>query len=54
VAGIGTGAFSDWADIGEFVEVGEVVEPRDHERYETPYREYRALYPALKGAIGRG
>lgn len=54
VAGMGTGAFSDWADIGRFVEVGEVVEPRDHERYERPYREYRALYPALKGALGRG
>lgn len=47
-AGIGTGAFADWGEIERFVEVGETVEPRDHERYERLYRIFRALYPALK------
>lgn len=47
-AGMGAGAFSDWNGIERFVEVREVIEPRDHERYEHPYRTYRALYPALR------
>jgi xylulokinase len=50
-AGMGTGAFGSWGEIDGFVEVGEVVEPRDHDRYERPYRSYRALYPALKEAM---
>jgi xylulokinase len=54
VAGIGVGAFRDWGEIDRFVEVGDVVEPRDHERYDQPYRDFRALYPALKASIGRG
>ena len=49
-AGMGTGAFSSWADIDRFVEVGDTVEPRDHDRYERGYRTFRALYPALKEA----
>lgn len=53
VAGMGTGAFEDWGAIDRFVEVGEVVEPREHERYDQPYRDFRALYPALKAATGR-
>lgn len=53
VAGMGVGAFEAWGAIDRFVEVGEVVEPREHERYDQPYRDYRALYPALKAAIGR-
>ncbi len=51
VAGIGIGAFRGWDEIERFVEVGEVVEPRNHERYERPYRDFRALYPALKTSI---
>jgi xylulokinase len=49
-AGMGVGAFDSWAEIDRFVEVGETVEPREHDRYERPYRTYRALYPALKEA----
>jgi xylulokinase len=48
-AGMGVGAFSDWKEVERFVEVTDVVEPRDHEAYDGPYRTYRALYPALKG-----
>jgi xylulokinase len=48
-AGMGVGAFSDWKEIERFVEVTEVVEPRDHAAYEEPYVRYKALYPALKG-----
>jgi xylulokinase len=47
-AGMGVGAFSDWKEIERFVEVTDVVTPREHEAYEHPYRIYRALYPALK------
>jgi xylulokinase len=47
-AGIGVGAFSDWKEIERFVAVTDVVEPREHQAYEEPYRTYRALYPTLK------
>jgi len=47
-AGIGVGAFEDWAEVERFVEIGETVEPQLHDLYERPYRTYRALYPALK------
>ncbi len=47
-AGMGVGAFSDWKEIERFVEISDVVEPRDHDAYDGPYRTYRALYPALK------
>lgn len=47
-AGMGTGVFADWNEIERFVEVEETIAPRDHERYERPYRIYRALYPALR------
>jgi xylulokinase len=51
VAGMGVGAFDDWDAIDRFVEVGEIVEPRDHDRYEMAYASFRALYPALKGSL---
>jgi xylulokinase len=54
VAGMGVGAFADWGEIDRFVEVGDVVAPRDHDRYDRPYRDFRALYPALKATVGRG
>ena len=47
-AGMGVGAFSDWKEIERFVEVTDLVEPREHQAYDGPYRTYRALYPALK------
>ncbi len=50
VAGIGVGAFDDWDAIDRFVEVGDIVEPRDIHRYDGAYSAFRALYPALKGA----
>jgi xylulokinase len=53
VAGMGIGEFDDWAAIDRFVEVGDVVEPREHEHYDRPYRDFRALYPALRQSIGR-
>jgi xylulokinase len=49
-AGMGVGLFESWAGIDRFVEVGDTLEPREHDRYERPYRIYRALYPALKEA----
>jgi hypothetical protein len=42
------GTFSGWKEIERFVEIRDVVEPREHEAYEEAYRRYRALYPALK------
>ncbi len=51
VAGMGVGAFDDWDAIDRFVEVGEIVEPRDHDRYESAYADFRALYPALKTSL---
>lgn len=50
-AGMGVGVFESWAEIERFVEVGETIEPREHDRYERPYRTFRALYPALKEVI---
>ena len=50
-AGMGVGAFSDWGAIERFVQIGEVVQPRDHEAYEGPYRVFRALYPALREVV---
>jgi xylulokinase len=51
VAGMGVGAFDNWGAIDRFVEVGEVVEPRDHDRYDDAYATFRALYPALKASL---
>jgi len=45
---MGVGAFAAWGEIERFVQVGEVVEPHDHDAYEGPYRVFRALYPALQ------
>ena len=50
-AGMGVGAFGSWDEIERFVEVGETIEPREQDRYERPYRTFRALYPALKEVI---
>jgi xylulokinase len=47
-AGMGVGAFTEWDAIEQIVRVGDVVEPRDHDAYEGPYRVFRALYPALR------
>lgn len=47
-AGMGVGTFSGWKEIERFVEIRDVVEPREHEAYGEAYRRYRALYPALK------
>lgn len=51
VAGIGVGAFTGWGEIERFVEVGETIEPREHDSYERAYRTFRALYPALKEVV---
>lgn len=51
VAGMGAGSFSDWHEIERFVSVADVVEPQNHDAYDTPYRIYRALYPAIKEAV---
>lgn len=50
-AGMGVGTFTDWNEIMRFVSIVEVIEPRDHDAYDAPYRTYRALYPALKEAV---
>jgi xylulokinase len=47
-AGIGVGTFSGWKEIERFVEIRDVVEPREYGVYGEAYRRYRALYPALK------
>lgn len=51
VAGMGVGEFTSWGEIERFVEVGETIEPREHDGYERPYRTFRALYPALKEVV---
>jgi xylulokinase len=49
-AGMGTGLFSAWDEIGRFVDIAEVVEPdpNAHTRYGEVYPLYRELYPALR------
>ena len=51
VAGMGVGIFTSWGEIERFVEVGETIQPREHDGYERPYRTFRALYPALKEVV---
>jgi xylulokinase len=51
VAGMGVGVFNSWYDIERLITVTEVVEPVHHEVYDEQYRAYRALYPAIKGAL---
>lgn len=51
VAGMGVGMFTSWSEIERFVEVGETIQPREHDGYERPYRTFRALYPALKEVV---
>jgi xylulokinase len=51
VAGMGIGVFNSWYDIERLITVTEVVEPVHHDVYDEQYRAYRALYPAIKGAL---
>jgi xylulokinase len=51
-AGMGTGAFAEWSEIGRFVTLGEPILPRAETTavYDARYRVYRELYPALRGS----
>jgi xylulokinase len=51
-AGMGTGAFADWGEVGRFVSLAEPIAPRSEHAavYEQGYRAYRALYEAVKPA----
>ena len=51
VAGIGVGAFDDWYEIEKFITVTDIVEPVHQAIYDERYRQYRALYPAIKKAL---
>jgi xylulokinase len=49
-AGMGTGAFAEWSEIGRFVTLGEPIVPRGETSavYDARYRAYRELYGALR------
>ncbi|TDE15868.1 FGGY-family carbohydrate kinase [Jiangella asiatica] len=51
VAGMGTGAFTDWADVERLVDVVDRIDPEPaHEAaYAVGFGVYSALYPALRG-----
>jgi xylulokinase len=51
-AGLGTGDFAAWSEIGRFAALAEPVVPRPGTApvYEAGYRTYRALYEAVKPA----
>jgi xylulokinase len=51
-AGMGSGAFTAWSDVGRFVALAEPVLPRsaNAEVYDERYRAYRALYEAVRPA----
>jgi xylulokinase len=51
-AGMGSGAFRDWSDVGRFVALAEPVAPRTAVAavYEDRYRAYRALAGAVRPA----
>jgi xylulokinase len=51
-AGMGTGVFAAWSDVGRFVALAEPVLPRRDAApvYDERYRTYRALYEALRAA----
>ena len=51
-AGMGSGAFAAWSDVGRFVTLAEPVLPRAEtaQAYDEGYRVYRSLYAALKPA----
>jgi xylulokinase len=53
-AGMGTGAFAEWSEIGRFVTLGKPILPRPQTAavYAARYRAYRELYAALRGAEG--
>ena len=51
-AGMGSGAFTAWSEVGRFVVLAEPVLPRsgNAEVYDERYRAYRALYEAVRPA----
>ncbi len=55
VAGMGSGVFSDWSEIGRFTRVTSVTEPRAVHRapYDELYAIYRELYPRVRSLYGR-
>jgi len=55
LAGMGVGAFADWADVGRFVRIGAVVEPNpaNQARYDAIYPLYRETYERLKDLYPR-
>lgn len=50
-AGVGAGTFDGWEDINRYARVDRIFEPRPQDVYEERYRQYRALYPALKEVL---
>ena len=52
-AGMGSGAFASWSDVGRFVTLTQPVLPRPETTpvYDAGYGAYRALYEALKPAV---
>ncbi len=50
-AAIGTGAIDDWTAVAGLLEFSSPVEPRPDDRYESSYRIYRDLYPALRKVL---
>jgi xylulokinase len=52
-AGMGSGAFASWSDVGRFVALAEPVLPERSAAavYDERYRTYRALYGALTPAV---
>ena len=48
LAGMATGQFSAWEQIEHYVSVERRLQPQATPAYETAYRTYRRLYPALK------
>ena len=53
-AGMGIGVFERWSDIERFVEPGRIIEPREHQAYDSAYAQFRALYPALRDVAASG
>ena len=55
VAGMGIGAFDDWADIRRYVLVSEIAEPNPaaHRRYDALYPIYRETYARLRDLYPR-
>ena len=51
VAGMGVGAFRDWAEIERFIEISEVIEPNSATKrlYQNHFEIYKDIYRSLKG-----